>query len=135
MSNVVLLDSSVLIANLRTGCFSDRIAALAGRLRMSSVVRAELLRGALSAADRKIVAGLPGSHLLLTPTEKNWVESGEILADIQRDKGYDKKKIRDLHFDVLIALTARARGARLITSNRADFALICGYREFKLEVW
>jgi predicted nucleic acid-binding protein len=43
--------------------------------------------------------------------------------------------VRDLHFDVLIALTARAYGARLITSNRTDFELIRDYREFKLEVW
>jgi predicted nucleic acid-binding protein len=42
--------------------------------------------------------------------------------------------VRDLHFDVLIALTARSNGARVITSNRADFELIREYRAFKLEV-
>jgi predicted nucleic acid-binding protein len=36
---------------------------------------------------------------------------------------------------VLIALTARAHGAKVITSNRADFELIRKYREFRLEVW
>jgi predicted nucleic acid-binding protein len=36
---------------------------------------------------------------------------------------------------VLIALTARTSGARLITPNRADFELIREYRDFKLEVW
>lgn len=46
-----------------------------------------------------------------------------------------KRKLRDLHFDVLIALTARSHDARLITSNRGDFGLIREYREFKLEVW
>jgi predicted nucleic acid-binding protein len=40
-----------------------------------------------------------------------------------------------LHFDALIALTVRAHGARLITSNRSDFELIQAYREFALEVW
>jgi predicted nucleic acid-binding protein len=40
-----------------------------------------------------------------------------------------------MHFDVLIALTARTSGATLITSNRADFELIRKYRDFKLEVW
>jgi predicted nucleic acid-binding protein len=34
-----------------------------------------------------------------------------------------------------IALTARTHGARLITSNRADFEMIRKYRAFKLEVW
>jgi predicted nucleic acid-binding protein len=36
---------------------------------------------------------------------------------------------------VLIALTARAHGARLITTNRTDFELIREYRDFKLEMW
>jgi predicted nucleic acid-binding protein len=49
--------------------------------------------------------------------------------------GFEPPKLRDLHFDVLIALTARAHGARLITSNRADFELIRKYRDFALEVW
>jgi hypothetical protein len=50
--------------------------------------------------------------------------------------GYgEPRKLRDLHFDALIALTARARGARLITSNRDGFELIRGYRDFRLEVW
>jgi predicted nucleic acid-binding protein len=40
-----------------------------------------------------------------------------------------------MHFDVLIAMTVRAHGARLITSNRSDFALIREYRDFALETW
>jgi predicted nucleic acid-binding protein len=40
-----------------------------------------------------------------------------------------------MHFDVLIALTARAHGARLITTNRFDFELIRAYRDFNLETW
>ena len=71
----------------------------------------------------------------MTPTEANWLESGQILQRMQADRGFESKKLRDLHFQVLIALTARANGARLITSNRADFDLIRKYRDFKLEVW
>jgi predicted nucleic acid-binding protein len=85
--------------------------------------------------DREVVQELERSHLILTLTEKNWLESGRILAKIYADKGYEPKKLRDLHFDVLIALTARSHGARLITSNRAGFELIREYREFELEVW
>ena len=40
-----------------------------------------------------------------------------------------------MHFDVLIALTARSNGARLITSNRADFEMIYNHCKFKLEIW
>ena len=66
---------------------------------------------------------------------ENWIESGQILGKIHSDRGFEATKLRDLHFDVLIALTARTQGARVITSNRTDFELICEYREFKLEVW
>ena len=44
-------------------------------------------------------------------------------------------KIRDLHFDLLIALTARTYGARLITPNRRGFELIKIYHDFHLDVW
>ena len=135
MSEILILDTAILIEDFRSGRYSDRIAPLAGFLRTSSVVLAELWRGALSKADWKIVAGLPKSRPILTPTENNWIESGQILAKIHGDRGFEPHKLRELHFDVLIALTARAHGARLITSNRADFELIREYRNFKLEVW
>jgi predicted nucleic acid-binding protein len=78
---------------------------------------------------------LERNHPILTPTQNNWLESGQILARIKEDLGFGAEKLRDLHFDVLIALTARSHGARLITSNRADLELIRKYRDFKLEVW
>jgi predicted nucleic acid-binding protein len=51
------------------------------------------------------------------------------------DRGFTGDKLRRLHFDVLIALSVRSHGARVITSNRADFELIRKYRAFELEVW
>jgi predicted nucleic acid-binding protein len=135
MSEIVVFDTSVLIDNLRTGCHSRRIAGLHGVIRTSSVVLAELWRGATSPVDRQILQSLERSRPILTPTEKDWLESGRILAQIYADKGYEPKKLRGLHFDVLIALTARSYGARLIASNRADFELIREYRDFQLEVW
>ena len=135
MNEIVLFDTSVLIDNQRTACHSRKIAACAGRIRNSTVVLAELWRGATLAAERKFVQALQASRPALTPTEKNWLESGQILAAIRADKGFEPAKLRDLHFEVLIALTARSHGATLITSNRADFELIREYRRFKLEVW
>jgi predicted nucleic acid-binding protein len=69
------------------------------------------------------------------PTKKNWLESGQILAKIRANTGFTPGKLRDLHFDVLIALTARSHGARLITSNHTDFTLIQRYRKFEIEIW
>jgi predicted nucleic acid-binding protein len=51
------------------------------------------------------------------------------------DKGFSPGKLRDLHFDVLIALSARNHGATVITSDKADFELIRHYKEFQLEIW
>jgi predicted nucleic acid-binding protein len=50
-------------------------------------------------------------------------------------RGFAPNKLRDLHFDVLIALTARSHSARLITTNRADFEMIHHYRKLRLEIW
>jgi predicted nucleic acid-binding protein len=135
MNDIVVFDTSVLIDNQRTARHSQRMADCPERIRNSSVVLAELWRGATVAGERQFVRGIEKSRPILTPTENNWLESGQILARIRDDLGFGAEKLRDLHFDVLIALTVRTHGARLITSNRADFELIRKYRDFKLEVW
>jgi predicted nucleic acid-binding protein len=135
MSELVIFDTSVLIDNQRTALHSQRMAEVDGLVRLSSVVLAELWRGATRVEEQNLLRGLEKNLLILTPTEKNWLESGKILGNIYADKGYEPKKLRDLHFDVLIALTARSHGARVITSNREDFELIREYRKFRLEVW
>ena len=135
MSELVIFDTSVLVDELRTGCHRQRIAAVEGLIRISSVVLAELSRGAVSRAEHSFLHALARNRPILTPTEKNWLESGDLLAEMRAGQGFTPTKLRDLHFDVLIALTARSYGARLITSNRADFELIHRYRRFKLETW
>jgi predicted nucleic acid-binding protein len=134
-SNLVIFDTSVLVAHLRTGCYQQRIDNLTGLLRTSSVVLAELWRGATTLQERKFLEALARNHLILSPTEKNWLESGQLLGKIRAHTGFAPEKLRDLHFDVLIALTARSYGARLITSNRADFELISSYKKVDLEIW
>jgi predicted nucleic acid-binding protein len=134
-SNLIIFDTSIFIDHLRTGCHQERINSLCGLIRTSSVVLAELLRGSTKPAERGFLRELQKRHPLLTPSESNWIESGHILAKMRADLGYSPEKLRDLHFDILIALTARTHGARLITSNRADFESIEKYRGFSLEVW
>jgi len=135
MSDFVLFDTSVLVDEARTGRHRKRIESVEGLVRMSSVVLAELLRGVSGRAEHKFLRTLARNHPILTPTEENWLESGEILAKIRAAQGFEPHKLRGLHFDVLIALTARSHGARLITTNRADFEIINRYRQIKLEVW
>jgi predicted nucleic acid-binding protein len=130
-----MYDTSILIHLIRSGSFFERIQASHSILRSSWVVLAELWRGASAEADRVVIRWMEKNVRVLTPTERNWIESGQTLARMQADHGFEARKLRDVHFDVLIALTARSHGARLITSNRADFELIRGYRQIDLEAW
>jgi len=135
MSDLIIFDTSVLVDDLRTGRHRQRMENVSGLIRSSAVVLAELWRGAVTPADREFLRALGKNHPILTPTEGNWLESGQILARLRAERGCTSDKLRDLHFDVLIALTARSHGARLITSNRADFEAIRRYCKFQLEVW
>ena len=135
MIDLVIFDSSIIIDDLRTPRHREKLQSVVGAIRTSSVVLAELWRGAATPSDRKFLMALARNHPILTPTQENWLESGEILAGICADLGFAPTKVRDLHFDVLIALTARSHGARLITTDRTDFELINSYRKIRLEVW
>ena len=135
VSDFVILDTSIPFDDLRTGVHQQRIQSLTGLIRTSSVVLAELWRGATKPAEREFLRTLARNHPILTPTEKNWLESGQILGKIREDRGFTPDKLRDLHFDVLIALSVRSCGARLITSNRIDFELVNSYRKLDLEIW
>jgi len=134
-NEMVIFDSSIFVDDLRTGCHSQRFSDLDDLVRTSAVVLAELWRGATTEAEQLFLRVLERRFPIFPPSEKNWLESGQLLLKMQRDRGFEGRKLRDLHFDVLIALTARSHGAKLITSNRADFELIREYRGFKLEVW
>ena len=135
MSDLILFDTAIFIDDLRTGRHRERIESVSGLVRTSSVVLAELWRGARKSAEREFLRALQRNHPILTPTAGNWLESGQLLGKMHAEKGLTAEKHRDLHFDVLIALTARSHGARLITSNRADFEMIHRYCKFKLEIW
>jgi len=133
--NLIVFDTSVLVSDLRTGKYEAKIQNVPGLVRLSSVVLAELWRGASSARERKLLVRMARNQTVLTPIETNWLESGEILSRMRTEIGFSVEKMRDLHFDVLIALTARSHGARLITSNRTDFEAIHRFRKFDLEIW
>jgi predicted nucleic acid-binding protein len=135
MSEIIIFDTSVLVDDLSTGCHQERMESVSGLIRTSAVVLAELWRGARKPAEREFLRMLRRNHSVLSPTAGNWLESGQLLAKIGADRGFTPQKLRDLHFDVLIALTARSHGARLVTSNRADFELIHSHCKFKLEIW
>lgn len=134
-SRVIVFDTSIFIDHLRTNKHAHDIQNLSGLIRNSSVVLSELARGATKKSELDFVSILAKNHPILTPTENNWLESGLLLYRIHEDKGFSPGKLRDLHFDVLIALSARNHGATVISSDKADFELIKHYKEFHLEIW
>jgi predicted nucleic acid-binding protein len=134
-NRVIVFDTSIFIDHLRTNKHADDIQNLSGLIRNSSVVLSELARGATNKSELDFVSILAKNHPIFTPTERNWLESGSLLYRMHEDKGFSPGKLRDLHFDVLIALTARNHGATVITSNKSDFELIRHYKEFRLEIW
>jgi len=132
---LALLDTSIYIENFRTGRFMVPLVRSAWIIRCSAVVVHELRRGARTALELQFVNELARKIRIITPTESHWVESAEILSQIRKRKGYDAHKLRDLAFDVLIALSARDIGATLITCDQQDFAEIRKHALFKVAFW
>lgn len=134
-ADLAILDTSVYIDNLRSGRFKDDILALPYVIRLSAVVLAELSRGARSREMKKFVEALRNNIRVITPNENEWAVSGGLVNRIASARRFDIHKTREIHFDVLIALSARRSGAVVITCNRADFTTIREVINFKLICW
>jgi len=93
VNSLVIFDTSVFVDHLRTGCHQERIESVTGIIRTSAVVLAELWRGATKPAERAFLKELEKNHPILTPTEKNWLESGQILERIRADRGFSPEKL------------------------------------------
>lgn len=72
------------------------------------------------------------SNQELKPQARHW---SQIVNRVATEKRYDIHQTRELHFDVLIALTARRIGAYLITCNIDDFTAVREYMDFNLVCW
>lgn len=119
MSDLVIFDTSVLVDELRTGRHRKRMESVDGLVRTSSVVLAELWRGATRTAERDFLRTLGNNHPILTPTEKNWIESGEILSKIRADRGFAPSKLHDLHY----APMAPASSPRTTLTSRRSITI------------
>jgi predicted nucleic acid-binding protein len=134
-SRLAVLDASVYIENLRSRRFERQLIESALVPRCSSVVLHELLRGARTPVEIDFVSNLRRQSVVITPTEQHWFDAAELLRKIRTREHYDVDKIRDLVFDVLIALSARSIGATLITCNEGDFRAIGRHLMFDAAYW
>ena len=133
--NLAVLDTSVYIEIFRTGRFTLDLLRSPWIIRCSSVVLHELRRGARTNLELRFVNELARKVRIITPLERHWLESAEILSIIRRKKGYGQNKLRGLAFDALIALSVRDIGATLITCDRKDFEEIRRHKQFKVVFW
>lgn len=134
-SRIAIIDTSVYVELFRHGRFRDALIALPLLVRNSAVVLSELRRGATLPRERRMIDQLESNHPVFSPGQSEWRRSGEILERLRASHGFDAKKLRDVHFDALIALTARAVGATVVTCNRADFEALREHARFDLLVW
>lgn len=134
-SPFAIIDTSVYVELLRYGHFQSELLALPQLVRNSAVVLSELRRGAGTARERRWLNELESDHPVFFPGLAEWRRAGEILERLRRKHGFEAKKLRDLHFDALIALTARAVGGTVVTCNAADFELLRAEHPFQLITW
>lgn len=139
----LVYDTSVYIELLRSRPFAEailpRYEAGIPVTFFSSVVVQELLAGATDRLKRAAVEGLyrpfARSRRIVTPTHAVWEEAGRLLG-IMRGQRRDQigRLAGSFVNDLLIATSARATGAKVVTLNSDDFSLIRRYVTFSLQI-
>lgn len=131
-----VLDTNIYIDWLNEG-MHEEIVLGPGRVRiLSAVVLMELRAGA---GTRRAVRGVDQlarayqtARRLVAPIPSLYDEAGEVLRKL-RGRGRDVRRA-SLVNDVLIALTARAHGASVLTRDGSDFMAIRQVSDVTVEV-
>jgi len=139
----ILYDASFYIEVLRSKSFAQafrsRYEADIPITFFSSVAIQELLAGATDRLKQAVVEGFYRPFVrngrIVTPTHSVWEEAGRLLG-IMRGQRKDQIDRLTGSFvnDLLIALSARGVGAKVLTLNSDDFILIRKYLPFSLEI-
>jgi predicted nucleic acid-binding protein len=122
-----LIDTSVYIGHWERGLYAEVLDQVRKGfvVRHSAVVLSELRRGARTRqAERTVTRLRELARELWEPTAKDWWEAGRLIQTVGDAHDWDRHKRRDFQNDALIALTARAHGATVVTANREDFNLL-----------
>lgn len=137
-----LIDTDLYIDLIRNGTTLPIISQLYAKetpgIFFSSIVAQELLAGARSPEGRRRVEALliPFERVgrIVTPTHRQWRETGDILAKALSLLPDFRNKLPGLVNDCLLALSALGIGATLYTRNRDDFLLLRQIRPFSLVI-
>ena len=134
----VVVDTNLYIAWLNEGRHEDVLFQRDAVKYLSTVVVLELYAGAFSPRDRRVLRGVIAAFeradRMLVPSGAVWKEAGHVLRALQASRGSVGAGYPSLVNDVLIALSARAIGATVTTSNERDFTAIRRVRPFKLAI-
>ena len=127
----ILIDTSIYVDWFRARRHEEIIAGRLGPPALSAVVAMELLVGE-RAPERLAgwVARFERSRRLLVPAWPGWQRAARVLREL-RASGQGGPAVTN---DVLIAMTARASGLRLFTTNGQDFRRIAAIEPFDLVV-
>ena len=105
---------------------------------LSCVVLMELLAGASSDQERRLLAGLvrdfSSSGRILTPTATIFAHAGDVLRRLRTERSFRLSSSNTIVNDVLVALSARSIGAAVVTRNERDYSAIQAVHPFKLLV-
>lgn len=133
-----LIDTNVYIDWLNEGRHESLLFQRNTVKYLSAVVIMELYAGAFSPEDRKriglIVHAFEKAGRILVPSRATYEEAGHLLRRIQGSLRYPLRRAQGLVGDALIALSARAIGAMVITQNKEDFLAIQRLRPFKVQI-
>jgi predicted nucleic acid-binding protein len=126
-----VLDTNLFIAADRDAEKAEELTAFyAAFLPMTylhAVVAQELLLGAVDvrrgvSIRHAYIRPFESRGRMLTPTFANWARSGEVVAQLVRDRVISPGGIgRSFLNDVILAVSCRSAGLTLITNNLRDF--------------
>jgi predicted nucleic acid-binding protein len=130
-----ILDTNVYIGHWEQGLYDETVEGVRRVyiVRHSTVVLSELRRGARTPeAERLVTALYRLARVCWEPTAADWWEAGRLVRKIGDAEGWDRHKRREFQNDTLIALTARRRGATVVTANLSDFDVLV--RELRIHL-
>jgi len=136
-----VLDTNIFVQADRDRGWSEELVAFYANCLpatfLHAVVVQELLLGAVDARRGRelyegYVAPFEARHRIVTPSYANWRRSGEVVAAlVQRRRLSPGGFSRSFLNDVLLAVSCRAAGAVLITTNVTDFTRIRTVEPFR----
>jgi len=133
-----ICDTSVYIPFINQGVthpvFSDE--SVRPVLFMSAVVLSELYAGAHDIQSVKLLDKLYQTFhnvaRLIAPDERDWQQTGHIIARLRKKYGFETKYLSRIQNDILIACSARKLGAFVVTRNEKDFRRIQEFTDFRI---